>query len=92
MVSLEIKYNSIFLLLCLQVLVQDPYRKWNAARAVTSAKHWEKIKAELKHSVKMISEQSDVGFDQLCQRSVGEEVEVSIDLHLVYLGVVGWNI
>ena len=92
MVSLEIKYNSIFLLLCLQVLVQDPYRKWNAARAVTSVKHWEKIKAELKHSVKMISEQSDVGFHQLCQRSVGEEVEVSIDLHLVYLGVVGWNI
>ena len=92
MVSLEIKYNSIFLLLCLQVLVQDPYRKWNAARAVTSAKHWEKIKAELKHSVKMISEQSDVGFDQLCQRSVGEEGEDSIDLHLVYLGVVGWNI
>ena len=92
MVSLEIKYNSIFLLLCLQVLVQDPYRKWNAARAVTSVKHWEKIKAELKHSVKMISEQSDVGFDQLCERSVGEGDEVSIDLHLVYLGVVGWNI
>ena len=87
------KYNSIFLLLCLQVLVQDPYRKWNAARAVTSVKHWEKIKTELKHSVKMISEQSDVGFDQLCQRSVGEEVEVSIDLHLVYLGgLVGWDI
>ena len=86
------KYDSIFLLLCLQVLVQDPYRKWNAARAVTSVKHWEKIKAELKHSVKMISEQADVGFDQLCQRSVGEEGEVSIDLHLVYLGVVGWNI
>ena len=87
------KYDSIFLLLCLQVLVQDPYRKWNAARAVTSVKHWEKIKTELKHSVKMISEQSpDVGFDQLCQRSVGEEDEVSIDLQLVYLGVVGWNI
>ena len=80
------------LTLCFQVLVQDPYRKWNAARAVTSVKHWEKIKAELKHSVKMISEQSDVGFDQLCERSVGEEVEVSIDLHLVYLGLVGWNI
>ena len=86
------KYDSIFLLLCLQVLVQDPYRKWNAARAVTSVNHWEKIKTELKFSVKMISEQSDVGFDQLCQRSVGEEGEVSIDLHLVYLGVVGWNI
>ena len=91
-VSHRLKYTFYLLLSCLQVLVQDPYRKWNAARAVTSAKHWEKIKAELKHSVKMISEQSDVGFDQLCQRSVGEEDEVSIDLQLVYLGVVGWNI
>ena len=66
---------SIFLFiyfLWLQVLVQDPYRKLNAARAVTSAKHWKTIQTELKHSVQKILTQPDIGFDQLCEKGAGE--------------------
>ena len=65
--------SDALLSVCPQVLVQDPHRKWNAARAVTSAKSWKKIEAELKHSVRMISEQPDIGFEQLCEKGADEE-------------------
>ena len=55
------------------MLVQDPYRKWNAARAVTSAKHWRKIQTELKHSVQIISTQPDAGFALLCEKGPDQE-------------------
>ena len=79
-------YHQLILLPCfnfkilLQVLVQDPYRKWNAARAVTSAKHWKKIQTELKHSVQTISSQPDVGFAQLCKQGADQdEDEFNLD-------------
>ena len=55
---------------------------WNAARAVTSAKSWKKIEAELKHSVRMISEQPDIGFEQLCEKGAGEEDQEDEELNL----------
>ena len=62
--------------------MQDPHRKWNAARAVTSAKSWKKIEAELKHSVRMISEQPDIGFGQLCEKGANEEDQEDEELNL----------
>ena len=64
------------------MLVQDPYRKWNAARAVTSAKHWKKIQTELKHSVQKISTQPDVGFKQLCEKGAEEVDQEEDELNL----------
>ena len=62
--------------------MQDPHRKWNAARAVTSAKSWKKIEAELKHSVRMIIEQPDIGFEQLCKKGANEENQEDEELNL----------
>ena len=64
------------------MLVQDPYRKLNAARAVTSAKHWKTIQTELKNSVQKISTQPDIGFKQLCEKGADEAVQEDDDLNL----------
>ena len=54
--------------------MQDPHVKLNAALAVTSAKSWKKIEAELKHSVRMISE--------LCEKGANEEDQEDEELNL----------
>jgi hypothetical protein len=58
-----------------QVLVQEPYGLGNAARAVTSRRHWRAVLAPLRTTLELVAREPGAGLLQLCKLQAAEDLD-----------------